>query len=367
MSVGPRRVWQGVYYDGRTAARHPVTVTVMETGLRIARDDDTFLWWPYDEIRQATGDVAGEVLRLERGRDPVESLIVQAPGLAAAIAVFAPRAAATVRTPMRGWRVFRLTLLAAGGAVLLGAVLYLWGIPLLANTVAARIPVAWEERLGAAVVEPVLEQTTRCAEPGGVAAIERIVMSLSTSSPSPYTYRVTVVKIPLVNAFAAPGGYIVIFRGLLDKTPTPEALAGVIAHEMQHVIQRHGTRYLIRDLSLRALIAMISGDGGLGRALQTGGALAALRYSRADEASADLEGLRMLQAARIDPQGLITFLEAIQKEEGDLAGPLVYLSNHPATADRLAALRRQAAAASYTPDPLIPDYPWTEISKICTR
>ncbi|MGH7753508.1 MAG: M48 family metallopeptidase, partial [Gemmatimonadales bacterium] len=168
-------------------------------------------------------------------------------------------------------------------------------------------------------------------------------------------------------AFAAPGGHIVIFRGLLDKTPTPEALAGVIAHEMQHVIQRHGTRNLIRALSLRALIAMISGDGGLGRVLETGGALAGLRYSRADEASADLEGLRQLAAARIDPQGLITFMETLLRQEGDLAGPLVYLSNHPATADRLAVLRREAAAMPYTPVPLIPDYPWTEISQICTR
>ncbi len=366
MSISPRRVWPGIYYDGRTAARHPVTVTVMETGLRLARRDDTFLWWPFDEIHQAAGDAPGEVLRLEHGRDPVETLVVQEPGLAAAIAVFAPRAAGTVRTPMRGWRVFRLTLLAAGGAVLLGAILYFWGIPLLADTVAARIPVAWEERLGAAVMEPVLAQTTQCQEPGGLAAIERIVMQLSASSPSPYTYRVTVVKVSDINAFAAPGGYIVIFRGLLDKTPTPEALAGVLAHEMQHVIQRHGTRHLIRALSLRALIAMISGEGGLGRVLETGGALAGLRYSRADEASADLEGLRMLQAARIDPQGLIAFMEALLKQEGDLAGPLIYLSNHPATADRLAALRREAARSS-TPVPLIPDYRWPEISNICTR
>jgi Zn-dependent protease with chaperone function len=367
MSDGPPRVWQGIYYDGRTAARHPVTVTVMETGLRIVRGDDTFLWWPFDEIRQAAGDVPGEVMRLERGRNPVESLVVQDPGLAAAMAVFAPRAAGKVMMPMRGWRVVRLTLLAAGGAVLLGGVLYLWGIPALANTVAAHIPVAWEERLGAAVIEPVLEQTTRCAEPGGVAAIERIVRTLSASSSSPYTYRVTVVRVPQVNAFAAPGGSIVIFRGLLDKTPTPEALAGVISHEMQHVIQRHGTRNLIRGLSLRALIAMISGDGGLGRVLETGGALAALRYTRADEASADLEGLRMLQAARIDPQDIITFMETLLKQEGDLARPLVYLSNHPATGDRLAALRRRAAAVPYAPVPLLPDYPWTEISKICTR
>ncbi len=367
MNVGLRRVWEGVYYDGRTAARHAVTATVMETGLRIARGDDSTLWWPYEEIRQVAGDVAGEPLRLERGREPAEALVVYDSGLAEAIATFAPKARAHLRRPLRGWPLLRLTLLAAGGAVALGAVLYLWGIPLLADTVAARVPVAWEERLGAAVVEPVISETDRCGEPGGVAAIDRIIRTLSAASPSPYTYRVTVVKVPLVNAFAAPGGYIVIFRGLLDKTPTPEALAGVIAHEMQHVIQRHGTRNLIRDLSLRALIAMISGDGGLGRVLETGGTLAGLRYTRSDEAAADRGGMRQLAAARIDPEGLITFMQAIQTEEGNLPGALVYLSNHPSTADRLAALRRQAAEVSFPPIPLLPDYSWSDISKICTR
>lgn len=363
-----KRVWQGIYYDGRSAARHPVTITVMESGLRIARADETFLWWPYAEIRQTAGDVTGEPLRLERGTEPTEALVVDDLALAAAIAHFAPMAHARVRTPLRGWRLLRLTLLAAGGALLLGAALYLWGIPLLANALAARIPVAWEERLGAAVVEQVTAASDRCTEPAGVRAIERIVSTLSAAAPSPYTYRVTVVEVRLVNAFAAPGGYIVLFRGLLDKTDTPEELAGVLAHEMQHVIQRHGTRNLIRGLSLRALIAMISGDSGaLARVLETGGSLAGLRYSRADEAVADGDGMRMLQAARIDPRGVIDFFVKLQKEEGDLPKPLTYLSNHPSTADRLAALRRQAAEARYTPIRLVDDFPWKEIQKICGR
>jgi len=365
-----KRVWQGIYYDGRSAARHPVTITVMESGLRIARADETFLWWPYTEIRQTAGDVTGEPLRLERGTEPAEALVVDDLALAAAIPHFAPTAHARVRTPLRGWRLLRLTLLAAAGAVALGAVLYLWGIPLLANTLAARIPVAWEERLGAAVVEQVTATggAARCTDPGGLEAIEQIVSTLSASAPSPYTYRVTVLDVRLVNAFAAPGGYIVLFRGLLDLTETPEELAGVIAHEMQHVLQRHGTRNLIRGLSLRALIAMISGDaGGLGRVLETGGTLAGLRYSRADEAVADRDGMLLLQAARLDPQGIIDFFVKLQKEEADLPGPLAYLSNHPSTADRLAALRAQAAEARYTPVPLVSDFPWKEIQKACNR
>jgi len=185
--------------------------------------------------------------------------------------------------------------------------------------------------------------------------------------PSPYTFRVYVVNRPLVNALAVPGGYVVIFRGLLERTGTPEELAGVLAHELQHVLHRHATRAVIQDVSTGLLLMALTGDvtGPLAYGLQTARTLGDLRYSRRAEAEADTEGMRMMLAARVDPAGMITFFERIQKEEGPAPRALTYLSTHPLTADRLERLKAMAAAWKGTPEPLLPGDRWTELVTRC--
>src|SRR5438270_501081 len=108
-------------------------------------------------------------------------------------------------------------------------------------------PVQWEAQLGQDVMEEVTRRTERCGDPQLATALEEIVATLTTAwTPSLYTFRVTVLDVPAINALAAPGGYIAVYRGLLEKTEAPEELAGVLAHEMQHVLHRDATRALIR-------------------------------------------------------------------------------------------------------------------------
>lgn len=144
-------------------------------------------------------------------------------------------------------------------------------------------------------------------DPARLAAIERIVCALAGAlGPSPYAFRVHVVDDPVVNAFAVPGGGMVLFRGLVEAARTPEELAGVLAHEMSHVVHRHGTRALIRELSLRALVAIVTGNvAGLEQALGTAGQLGGLRYRRSDELEADRAAVALLAAAQIDPAGMV--------------------------------------------------------------
>lgn len=362
-----KTVWRGSYFDGRSAARHPVTITVMATGLRMMKEDDAIVWWPYDQIRQAQGSYAGEPVRLERGGDMAEVLVVQEAGFLSAIQQLAPGARARFHAPARRSTRLRLTLVAAIGVIVLGAALYLWGIPAFANAVASRIPVSWEDQLGRQVVEQLTATSRRCTDPERLKVLDQIVATLlAPSSPVPYTFRITVLDDPTINALAAPGGHLVLFEGLLEKTKTPEQLAGVLTHEIQHVLQRHPTRALFRDMSMRALIAALTGDaGGLASALEAAGTLGGLRYSRKDEAAADRDGMTMLQAARINPAGMIDVFLVLKKEAGDVPRALTYLSNHPHTDDRIESLRRLAAQARYTPIPLLPEYPWAEMGKIC--
>ncbi len=191
---------------------------------------------------------------------------------------------------------------------------------------------------------------------------------LAAQGPSPYTVRVYVVNRPVVNALAAPGGHVVIFHGLLERTGTPEELAGVMAHELQHVLRRHTTRAVIQDVGTGLLLMALTGDvtGPLAYGLETARALGDLRYSRRNEEEADVEGMKMLLAARVDPAGLITFFEKMQKEEGAQLKALTYLSSHPMPADRIARARRPWPPPRRAPsEPVLPNEDWPALTKRC--
>ena len=147
---------------------------------------------------------------------------------------------------------------------------------------------------------------------------------------------------PEVNAFAAPGGYIVLFQGLLQQTETPEELAGVLAHEIQHILHRHGTRALLHHFSTELFFTLLAGEasGLVAFGLEGAKVLSTFQYSRGNEEQADTEGMHMLGAAEIDPRGMITFFELLQQQENNTPDFLQYLSTHPHTADRIAKAAR---------------------------
>jgi Zn-dependent protease with chaperone function/predicted Zn-dependent protease len=363
-----RTDWQGFYLDGRTAARHRATIRLMQSGLEITTESGTTLWWRYEEIRQTQGFYAGEQVRLERGGETPEVLLVSDTTFLTDLRQVAPKLTTYFHDPARRRMRAKLTLLAALGAIGITTALYLWGIPALAALVASRVPVSWEERLGQAVVEHLAPPEKRCADPERARVINDIVTALTAPLPRPsYTFRVMVVDDPTVNAFAAPGGYVVIFRGLLERTRSAEELAGVLAHELQHVFQRHATRALLQHASTGLLIAALAGDasGAMTYGLESARALGTLRYSRQNEEEADAEGMRMLLAAGIDPAGMIAFFKVLQKEGGEAPGLLAYLSTHPNPGDRIESLKSLASQSQRTPVKLLPDYDWGDITKIC--
>ena len=374
MQSSLKTVWEGAFFDGRTASRQAVTVTVMVGGLHIVKKEagketGSSLWWPYEEIRQTQGLYSGEQVRLEKGDALPEAIVVADGRFLAAIHQAAPDAHARFHNPARRFLRLRLILLGGAGALLAAAVLYSWGIPWLADRVSSRVPIAWEEQLGREVLGQLAPPDKRCADPARIGVLNQIVAALTGTGSGPdvpYRFVITVVDDPAVNAFAAPGGQIVIYQGLLNKTENPEELAGVLAHEIQHVVQRHATKALFREMSMRVLMAAALGDAsGMAAVLGAAETLGELRFRRRDEEAADREGMKAVQVARIDPMGMIRFLNKLYDDSGDMPGAMQYLSTHPQTRDRIEQLSRLAAQAAYSPVPLLPGYEWAEMGKLC--
>ena len=360
--------WEGHYLDGRTATRQRVAIRLMRSGLEILAEQGTTLWWPYAEIRQTQGFYAGEEVRLERGGEIPEVLLVADAAFLTELHRVTPEVATRFHNPASRRTRARLTVIAALAVIGITTALYLWGIPAAAGIVAARVPVSWEEQLGQSVVEQLAPPEKQCTDPIRLQAIEEIITTLTSTVPdSPYRFQVTVVDNPAVNAFAAPGGYIVVFRGLLEQTKAAEELAGVLAHELQHIIKRHSTRMLIQHASTGLLLTALTGGGSdvATWGLEGARTLGILRYSRHYEEESDTEGIRMLVAAGIDTEGMITFFEALREKGAETPEFLQYLSTHPSTVDRINRLQSLSAQVEGNPVKLLPDYDWDDMHQIC--
>lgn len=232
------------------------------------------------------------------------------------------------------------------GGALLAVALGLWfGSDVLVELAVDRIPIEWEKRLGESAYHDFLARQEVMKEGFAVAAVTEMTHRLTAAIPeNPYTFEVTVVKSDVVNAFALPGGYIVVFTGLMKKAESPEEVSGVLAHELNHVLQRHGLERIVKQLGFVAVVSIVLGGNqqGLGGVMkQLGVELMTLKFGRAQETEADLTGLQLLHRARIDPSGMIAFFQRLaEKDEGRVE----WLSTHPMSAARAQRLKTELAS-----------------------
>lgn len=206
-------------------------------------------------------------------------------------------------------------------------------------------PVSADRKLGEVALPGMLPQLgAEVTTPAVLEPVRALVAELAAAAPQEprFEFRTHVVNNEGVNAFALPGGIVVVTTGLLKNAGSPDAVAGVLAHELAHVTGRHSMRQLLRKLGLWAVIAVVLGDTSyLGALVVEGGAsLAELGFSREMESEADENAVELLVRARIDPTGLRRFFETLQAREGAAGDArwLKFVRSHPVTGDRVRAL-----------------------------
>ncbi len=205
-----------------------------------------------------------------------------------------------------------------------------------ADKVIQHISIPQEQKLGELALKQL--QLTQTLQQSGASwqRVERIGRYLTTDSV--YTWQFYVVDETSVNAFAMPGGIIVVHQGLLLKVQTAEMLAGVLAHEIQHVEQRHSLQQMVKNLGLQGLWMVVTGDIGAGLGGQMALEFMQLRFSREAEYEADQQGLKLLVQKNIDPQGMLDFFRLLDQEGGQQLP--AWLATHPGHEQRLQALQQ---------------------------
>src|SRR5437879_9234907 len=225
-------VFAAHYLDGQTPVGRGALGRVAGSGVGTAVEGGATLGWPLGAIRQTQGIYAGAAIRLGGGGAMPEALLVDAPAVLVTLRGIGA-AGRRFRGPRRPSLCVLVTALAALAVVAVGGALHVWGIPAASSVVASILPVSWEDRIGRAAVAQLAPSERRCLDPALQATVDAIVARLVVRAPDTYRIRVTIVDHPAVNAFAAPDGHRVGLRRLPERTPTPEELAGVLAHEIQ--------------------------------------------------------------------------------------------------------------------------------------
>ena len=154
---------------------------------------------------------------------------------------------------------------------------------------------------------------------------------------SKYPIRVTVVKSNVVNAFALPGGRLVVYSGIISKMENPQELVALLSHESSHVNKRHSMKSIVTRMSSSILISLATKDAnGLSKGiLDNVNTLRVLSYSRELETEADNEGMKLMVSNNINPIGMKWLMEDLRKLNMEVPQSISFLSTHPLTDERI--------------------------------
>lgn len=250
-----------------------------------------------------------------------------------------------------GW--FALICICA--AIILVPLVMILNMDHVSAVVAKKVPVEWEKKLGESTLAQYRTNKNFLDGKQAQQLLDPLTQHLTTALPnSRYTYRFHILHDASINAFALPGGEIVIHSSLILHAESAEELLGVLAHEITHVEAQHGIRNVIGSAGLYVIASAIFGDVNGILAVAAGAAPLLLnqQYSRGFETESDVEGFKLLQRANIDPRGLASFFDKLMQEEknvldniedGDtrrvIEGALGFLSTHPASEKRIQKLQ----------------------------
>ena len=229
-----------------------------------------------------------------------------------------------------------------GFAVLALIVSVLAGI--MVRGLVARIPPQWEQQVGDDLMAELKQTETFVQDPKLIAKLDRAVAPLINGLPKgPIQYKFYLLEEPLPNAFALPGGHVLVTTRLLEMSERPEEIAGVVAHELAHVTLKHGFRKIISSAGPFLIFRVFLGNAGgvlpiLGDSSEL---LVRQSFSQEYELEADAVGWQYLVAAHIDPRGLADMLRRFQAEQQRMRSAVPQMnafSSHPATEKRIQRL-----------------------------
>jgi len=348
------------FYNGETAEVHDVSVKPAASELVIYRPADSAILarWPVGDIA-VLGDLAHEATPPMVCRGSEARLVVEDPELRRQLAGWVPALAPLAQRPVPAGR-----RLAGFGATFAALIAVFWfAVDYGSEFVAPLMPHSVQVELGETVYDELTGDKDECHGRQGLAALNNLANRLAAAADYPHKITVHVVEGGPVNAFTLPGGILVFYSDLIDQAKDQAQVAGVLAHEIGHVVHHHAMKGLVRQYGVELLAKLASGGySDMLNTLSSGGnLLLALRNGRAFEREADATGVALLEKLGLRADGMASFFEQMmQKEPKDMAAAAGIWSSHPPTAERIAATKRPPVG-----QPAFTEAEWRAVRNVC--
>ncbi|KIN65242.1 Peptidase M48, Ste24p [Sulfitobacter noctilucae] len=352
------------YFDGDRPEPQEVSLHIASGMLQIGLDDGDTLRWPVGEVRQLPDHAGKTGVVLRRITDPVGRLYLTDKSVLEHLPHLTRRAPPKGRGRLVAWAVAAVAAVAFQIFVL---------VPLLADNLAGFIPPGGERALGEATFGQIREALDEsglspleiCEGAEGTAALNALVGRLGGDRDFSQEVTISVLDHEMVNAFALPGGFVVLFRGLIEAANGPDEVAAVLAHEIGHVISADPTRHALRSAGSIGVLGLLFGDfAGGAVVLFLAERLIAAQYSQAAEIGADTFAHDVLAQAGINPGALSDMFENMRAKTGDVDGLVAHFLSHPSLGDRINAAQAEVEEdAVYTPSMM--DADWAAVQTIC--
>ncbi|MBO6825785.1 MAG: M48 family metallopeptidase [Sneathiella sp.] len=360
------------YYDGKTSESRSVHVFLeREDALLLQEEDGTLIArWEIAGIRDEHNPPdPGELFLSLADNNPVR-LKVRRESAVRELRLICPK---LNKSRPKGHNYHLKVVAGIAFAIFAGWVIMFQGIPALAVVVSGMIPTDIKRSIGDTVEEQITSNRVsigvkgRCNDSVAEAALGRLIMDLDTvylgegDEPSPVP-EIIVLNSKMKNAFALPGGKIIVLKGLIETAEHPNALAGVIAHEYMHAADGHPMRLYVSNIGAAAVLSLMFGDVSGGTvAAAMGQTLMGSSYSRDLELDADEGAIDLMNGAGFDVRPMANLFEKIaSKDEGQ--GLWALLNSHPAMEERVNFIRNVTPTGSGR---AFSDREWLSIKHMC--
>jgi beta-barrel assembly-enhancing protease len=329
-------MYPATYYDGQSARAHPAQLLLEPTGISIhyTEADGRALsrHWDIAGVHQGM-HLANTKISLKYGSMPYQYVEVLQAGFYETLIATYPHH--IFNAPdfefMRSRGLMGIVALTLGLALILVA-LYFWVLPPAAEYLASKLPIQTEMQLG----DKMYEQFTADYSIDQPLTKKANEFWRALHIESDYPVNITVVDEETPNAFALPGGHIVIYSGIIHRMKDYGELVGLLGHEYTHVAGKHTTRMLYRNLSSYFFVSMLLGDasGIIVTIAANANSLKQLGFNRELEHQADVGGYDLMSQRQISPDGMLRLFEVLKKADAGITVPR-FLSTHPLTDDRI--------------------------------
>ncbi len=194
-----------------------------------------------------------------------------------------------------------------------------------------------EKQMGGRIPDPAIQEY--------VSGIGQTIVRISHKPNLQFQF--AAVQDKTINAFALPGGFIFVTKGMLESLQTEAQLAGILAHETVHVVARDTANAMSKEIGLDIVLSAVTSDNtsGVSTVADVSKQILGLRYSRKDEQEADLGGLDYLVAARYNPYAMVETMQILAAQNDQR--PIEFLSTHPNPESRITYLQQRIQTRNY--------------------